>query len=194
MPDVFDVLKQDHDEVKAMLARLEDGPTAADGATIEQLTRRKRLLDDVIIAQSGHEAAEQRYFWPALRALGPEGGRVADEGIEQEAEAERTLGDLGKASPENPEFEGMLASFTSDTRAHIAFEEAHAWPLLSASIDARQASQLGDQIIQAKKTGPTRPHPAVPPQAAPRRAAGPVAGAADRLRDMVTGRGQHRED
>jgi hypothetical protein len=24
--------------------------------------------------------------------------------------------------------------------------------------------------------------------------AGPVAGAADRLRDMVTGRGQHRED
>jgi hypothetical protein len=138
MPDVFSVLKQDHDEVKAMLARLEDGPTAASGATAEQLTDRKRLVDDVIIAQSGHESAEQRYFWPAL--------------------------------------------------------EAHAWPLLSASIDARQAAQLGDQISQAKKTGPTRPHPAVPPRAAPRRAASPVAGAADRLRDMVSGRGQHRED
>jgi hypothetical protein len=194
MPDVFDVLKQDHDEVKAMLARLEDGPTAADGATVEQLTRRKRLLDDVIIAQSGHEAAEQRYFWPALRALGPEGDRVADEGIEQESAAERMLDNLDRTEPGQPEFEEMLASFTSDARAHIAFEEAHAWPLLSAMLDSRQASQLGDQILQAKKTGPTRPHPAVPPQAAPRRAAGPVAGVADRIRDMVSGRGQHRED
>lgn len=33
MADVFEVLRQDHDEVKTMLARLEDGPRAATGAT-----------------------------------------------------------------------------------------------------------------------------------------------------------------
>lgn len=193
MPDVFEVLKRDHDEVKAMLARLAEGPTAADGATAEQLARRKRLVDDVIIAESGHEAAEQRYFWPEVRALGPEGDRVADEAAEQETAAERMLDNLDKADPSHPEFEEMLASFASDARAHIAFEEAHVWPLLAASLDARRTGELGDQIAMAKKTGPTRPHPAVPPQAGPRKAASPIAGAADRIRDMVSGRGRHRE-
>ncbi|HEV3380450.1 MAG TPA: hemerythrin domain-containing protein [Trebonia sp.] len=193
MTDVFELLKKDHDEVKTMLARLEAGPRAADGATGEQLTRRKQLLDDVIITVTGHEAAEQQHFWPALRSLGPEGDRIADEAIEQETEAERLLDVLGKTEPEHPEFEEILTVFTSDARAHIAFEEAHTWPLLAASLDAGQASELGDQIAAAKKTGPTRPHPAVPPQGAVKKAVGPVAGAADRLRDMVTGRGHHKE-
>lgn len=193
MPDVFEVLKQDHDEVKAMLARLESGPKKADGATAEQLRERKQLVDEVIIAESGHEAAEQQYFWPAVRELGPEGDRVADEALEQEAEAEAALDILDRTESGAPEFEEMLASFTSDARAHIAFEEAHVWPLLAASLDSRRAGELGDQIMQAKKTGPTRPHPGVPPQPGPRKAAGPVAGAADRLRDLVSGRGRHRE-
>lgn len=33
MPDVFEVLGQDHLEVKRMLAELEKGPTAATGAS-----------------------------------------------------------------------------------------------------------------------------------------------------------------
>ena len=36
MPDVFQVLLQDHDEVKAMLAQLEEGPRSSTGATAEQ--------------------------------------------------------------------------------------------------------------------------------------------------------------
>jgi hypothetical protein len=70
MTDVFDVLRKDHTEVKAMLEALEAGPTAASGATSEQLEQRKRLTDQVIIEESAHETAEQQYFWPALRALG----------------------------------------------------------------------------------------------------------------------------
>lgn len=190
MPDVFEILKRDHDEVKMMLARLEDGPTASTGATVGELTSRKQLLDEIIIAQSGHETAEQQYFWPALRTLGPEGDRVADEAIEQETEAERAMDRLDGLDPGVPEFEELLTSFTSGARAHIAFEEAHAWPLLATSLDARQASELGDKIVQAKKTGPTRPHPTVPPQPGALKSTGPVAGAADRLRDIVTGRGK----
>ena len=48
MPDVFHVLKKDHDEVKAMLAQLEEGPKASTGATPEQLAFRKQAVDAVI--------------------------------------------------------------------------------------------------------------------------------------------------
>jgi hypothetical protein len=190
MPDVFQVLKKDHDEVKAMLAELQEGPRASTGATAEQLAFRKRSVEAVIIEESKHEAAEQMYFWPAVKQLGPDGQRIAEAGLEQEAEADPVLADLDKLQPDDEGFEERLVAFTAAARAHITYEEAHAWPLLRASISADEAQALGDQITQAKKLAPTRPHPHVPPQPGAVKSAGPVAGVADRLRDAVTGRGK----
>jgi hypothetical protein len=168
MPDVFQVLKKDHDEVKAMLAQLEDGPKASDGATPEQLAFRRQALDEVIIEQSKHEAAEQQYFWPALGGLGPDGTRVMQGGLEQETEAEPLMAELSKLEPGDEVFEERLAAFISAARAHIAFEEAHAWPLLKDAINHDQAQALGNRIVAAKKTAPTRPNPHIPRQAARR--------------------------
>jgi hypothetical protein len=190
MADVFEVLLQDHDEVKAMLARLEYGPKAGTGATAAELAARRHLAEDVIIEESKHEAAEQQYFWPAVRELGPEGDRVADEAIGQERDGERVLYELSKLNPEDEKFEELLTGFISDARAHIAFEEGHAWPLMRASMSADRAAELGSKIEQAKKMAPTRPHPNTPASEGARKAAGPLAGAADRLRDAVTGRGR----
>jgi len=191
MPNVFEVLRQDHDEVKAMLVRLEAGPSASLGATGEQIEQRKRLVDELIIEESRHEAAEQQYFWPMVRALGPEGDRLADEAIDQETHGEAVLNELDKLSPDDARFEQVLAAFISDARAHIAFEEAHVWPLLGAALSVEQAGELGDKITQAKKMAPTRPHPTVPATDGAQKTAGPLAGAADKIRDAVTGRGRH---
>jgi len=190
MPDVFHVLKKDHDEVKAMLAQLEAGPKASTGATPEQLMFRKQALDAVIIEQSKHEAAEQQVFWPAVKQLGPDGVRVAEIGLEQEAEADKLLADLDKLNADDEGFEEQVIAFSADARAHIAYEEAHAWPLLKASVGEEEAQLLGSQITEAKKLAPTRPHPHIPPQSGPAKTAGPMAGLADRLRDSVTGRGK----
>jgi Hemerythrin HHE cation binding domain len=191
MPDVFEVLKKDHDEVKAMLDRLSDGPTAATGATGEQLAQRKRRVDNLIMEESRHEAAEQQYFWPAMRQFGPEGGRIADQAIEQETAGEETLNKLDALDPNDQRFESVLASFASDARAHIAFEEAHAWPLLSATLSQQESAELAEKIIQAKKLAPTRPHPKVPPQPGALKTVGPLASMADKIRDVLTGRGRH---
>ena len=191
MPDVFQVLQEDHDEVKAMLAQLEIGQTAAEGAAGERLAFRKSLVDQLIIEESKHEAAEQQYFWPALRQLGVVGERIADEAVGQEAAGEQVLARLGKESPDDPRFEDLLIEFTADARTHIMFEEAQAWPLLRAAITADEAEALGARITEAKRLAPTRPHPHTPPTEGAARTVGPMAGVADRLRDVVTGRGKH---
>lgn len=190
MPDMFQVLKKDHDEVKVMLAQLEEGPTAATGATAEQLAFRKRAVDRMIIEEAKHEAVEQQYFWPAVKRLAADGVRVAEVGLEQETEADPILADLDKATAEDEEFEERLTAFISAARAHIAFEEAHAWPLLRAALSEDEAELLGEQITEAKGLAPTRPHPHVPAQPGAVKYAGPVAGVADRLRDALTGRGR----
>jgi hypothetical protein len=192
MPDVFTVLRADHDEVKAMLARLADGPKAADGASAEQLARRQQLLEEVVIEESRHEAAEQQHFWPAMQALGADGARIAEQALEQEAGADQVLSQLSELGPGDEEFEPLLARFIRDARSHIAFEEAHAWPLLSVEITQARAEELGEEVIRAKKLAPTRPHPSIPPQGPAQKLVSPVAAAADKLRDAISGRGRQQ--
>jgi hemerythrin-like domain-containing protein len=189
MADVFTVLSKDHEEVKAMLAELEKGPTKATGATEDQLGLRKKMAEELIIEESKHEAVEEMFFWPAVREHLSDGDRLADEATSQEQEAKHVLNDLDKLDAGEAEFERLLGTFIQAGREHIAFEETQVWPTLRAALSAEEAEQLGAKLAEGKKTAPTRPHPHTPPSPGVLKAAGPAAAAADRARDAVTGRG-----
>jgi hemerythrin-like domain-containing protein len=190
MPDVFDVLSRDHEEVKRMLSELESGPTAATGASDDQLLLRKKMVEELIIEESKHEAVEEMYFWPAVREHVPDGETIAQTATEQEQEGKQVLHDLDKLDAHEPEFERLVTKFIQAGREHIGYEETTAWPPLRSALSAEQAEELGRKLSEGKKTAPTRPHPGTPPSPGVLKAAGPVAAAADRLRDAATGRGQ----
>jgi hemerythrin-like domain-containing protein len=190
MPNVFDVLGHDHDEVKQMLAELEAGPTAATGADSSDLARRKKLVEQLVIEESKHEAVEEMYFWPAVRDKIPDGGRLADTAIGQEQEGKKVLDKLDKAEASEPEFEQLVTTIIQAGREHISYEETKVWPQLRTALSAQEASELGDKIEQGKKTAPTRPHPHTPASPAALKTAGPAVAAADRARDAASGRGE----
>jgi Hemerythrin HHE cation binding domain len=187
--DVFSVLARDHEEVKGLLAELEQGPAQVTGASQDQLARRKKLAEQLIIEESKHEALEEMYFWPAVRAHHAAGNTLADEAAGQEQEAKRVLAKLDKLEAGDPEFDELLAAFTGAARDHIEFEETQVWPGLRPVLPADEAAELGRKITEGKKTAPTRPHPHTPASPGVLKAAGPVAAAADKARDAVTGRG-----
>jgi hemerythrin-like domain-containing protein len=189
MADVFTVLGQDHQEVKRMLAELEKGPTAATGASEAQLALRKKMTEELIIEESRHEALEEMYFWPAVRDHIQSGSTLADEAIGQEQAAKQVLANLDKVGSGDAEFERLLGKFVTDAREHIEFEETQVWPLLRTALPAETSAELGKKIAEGKKTAPTRPHPHTPPSPGALKAAGPVAAAADKARDKLTGRG-----
>ena len=188
MADVFTVLAQDHHEVKAMLAELERGPTKATGATEDQLALRKKMTEQLIIEESKHEALEEMYFWPAVRDRLESGSTLADQATGQEQDAKHVLASLDKLGPDDAEFEQLLAKFIMDAREHIEFEESQVWPLLRTALPAETAAELGGKIAGGKQSAPTRPHPHTPPSPGTLKAAGPVAAAADKVRDRMTGR------
>jgi hemerythrin superfamily protein len=189
MPSVFEVLRSDHEEVKQMLSELESGPTAATGASPGQLALRKKMAETLVIEESKHEAAEEMYVWPTVRERLPDGSQLADRAISQEQEGKEVLARLDKADADDPDFEALLGEFIGAARDHIAFEENQVWPGLRAALTQAEASELGSKVEQAKKTGPTRPHPHTPAAPGVLKSAGPVAAAADKARDAVTGRG-----
>ena len=189
MADVFTVLATDHEEVKGMLAELEEGPTKASGASQDQLTQRLKMTEELVIEESRHEALEEMYFWPAVREHHPAGNTLADEATGQEQEAKEVLAKLDKLEASDPEFETLLGTFIGAAREHIEFEETQVWPGLRTVLTAETAGELGAKIADGKKTAPTRPHPHTPPSPGMLKAAGPAAAAADKVRDTVTGRG-----
>lgn len=190
MANAFEVLRKDHEEVKAALAELESGPTAATGGGEDLLKVREKLVEQLIIEESKHEAVEEEYFWPAVRERVPDGDRLADHAVEQEQKGKQVLNDLIGVKAEHPRFEELLATFIKDGREHIAYEEQQVWPLLEKVLSAEEAGDLGTKLQEGKKIAPTRPHPHTPPKPGILKAAGPAVAAADRARDAVTGRGR----
>ncbi len=190
MPSAFDVLGRDHQEVKRMLAELKKGPTAATGAGEDRLLLRKRMVEELIIEESKHEAVEEMYFWPAVRDRLPDGDQLADTATAQEQEAKQVLDRLDKLEAHESEFEQLLVQFITAAGEHIRYEENNVWPGMRAALSAQEADELGGKLEQAKKTAPTRPHPGTPAKPGVLKGAGPAVAAADRLRDKASGRGQ----
>ena len=188
MPSAFDVLAKDHLEVKRMLTELELGPTAATGANSDQLALRKKMVQQLVIEESKHEAVEEMYFWPAVRKALTDGTDLAKQAQDQEQEGKAVLDQLDKLEPADERFESLLSEFITAGRAHIAFEETTVWPSLRSVLSAEQADSLGHELEEGKKTAPTRPHPHTPPSPGLLKTAGPAVAAADRLRDTATGR------
>lgn len=69
-------------------------------------------------------------------------------------------------------------------------EERNLFPRLRAACAPEKLDQLGDKVRQAKKTAPTRPHPAAPDKPPANKLPAPGAGMVDRLRDGLSGRGR----
>jgi hemerythrin-like domain-containing protein len=188
MTNAFEVLAKDHEEVKQMLNELELGPAASSGAGSDELALRKKMVQQLVIEESKHEAVEEMYFWPAVREALTDGTDLANQAQDQEQEGKVVLDRLDKLAPEDEEFEALLAQFIAAGRAHIAFEETTVWPSLRSVLSAEQADELGQKLEQGKKTAPTRPHPKTPASPGLLKTAGPAVAAADRLRDKATGR------
>jgi hemerythrin-like domain-containing protein len=162
MPDVFDVLSKDHNEVKEILAMLEKDRPRPDAGD-NQLKQRKKTVKTLIAEESRHEAVEERFFWPAVREKLSDGNKLADRAISQESEGIEILAKLNELDAGDPEFEKALGKFTKAGRAHIQFEETKVWPRMREALSDREASDMGRKVMQGKKTAPARPRPAAVP-------------------------------
>jgi len=159
MEDVFDVLAEDHEEIRQALAELEKGPTAATGASEDQLMLRKIMTEELILEEAKHEEIELSCVWPAVRAHVPGGDQLADRGICAELDIVALLAELDQLDVSRPGFEKLLSAFTRAAREHFDFEERQAWPRLRSALTAKAAGELAGRILAARQAVPAPPFP-----------------------------------
>ena len=182
--DALTFLRQDHKSVLGMLEVLEDAPSGS-GAQISGL---ETMVTNLVIAESQHEAIEEQYFWPAVRAALDDGDALADEAIEQEQDGKQLLQRLTDGQPGEPEFHEALKEFVKLGREHIAYEQDVVFPRFEAAASREELDKLGEKLERAKKIAPTRPHPGTPPNPTALKTVGMVAATIDHVRDAFTGR------
>ena len=159
MEDVFDVLAEDHEEIRQALAELDKGPTASTGASEDQLMLRMIMTEELILEEAKHEEIELSCIWPAVRGHIPGGDQLADRAVCAELEIVALLAELNQLDVSQPAFERLLSAFTRAALEHFDFEERHVWPRLRSALTAKAAGELADRILVARQAVPVRPFP-----------------------------------
>ncbi|MGY3200130.1 hemerythrin domain-containing protein [Streptomyces sp. TE5632] len=180
--DVIDELVTDHREVEDLFGKIEDLPAGHKD--------RKAYADQATIELVRHSVAEEAYLYPAVREHVENGNTLADRELADHAKAEQIMKDLESRDAGDAEFDRLVGMLMGEIREHIADEEQNLFPGLRASCSPEQLDQLGDKVRQAKKTAPTRPHPAAPDKPPANKLLAPGVGLVDRLRDALSGRGK----
>jgi hypothetical protein len=162
VPDVFEVLSADHRQLQRLLSELDVGSAEAAGLPNADQHARATLSAELIGEACRHEAVEHQYFWPAVRDRLIDGDELSAHATSQEAAALEALARLDKLAPGDPDFENLVAKLAPATAEHIGFEEDHVWPLLHRVLSTADAEQLGEILIDGKKTAPARPYPRTP--------------------------------
>ncbi|MEU7553706.1 hemerythrin domain-containing protein [Streptomyces sp. NPDC044571] len=179
--DVIAELVADHREAAEMFDRIEHTAVAADRQTaVERLT----------IELVRHTVVEEEHLCPAIREHLPDGDVVADKEIADHSLVEKLVKDLEGLDAEGPEFDRLLAALKSEVTAHVRDEEENLFPRLRRACPQGVLDALGDEARRAKDLASTGALPDVLRTPPADGLSAPGAGLADRVRDIVTGRGR----
>jgi len=174
------MLKDDHATIEKLFKRFEE---AGDRAHVEK----RRIVDRIIEELSQHAAVEEMLFYPVTRATVPAVEDVALESIEEHHIVKWVLSELQRMDPEDERFDAKVTVLIENVRHHVTEEEDEYFPKVRAELGRKALNELGDEMVEAKKTAPVRPHPEAPDAPPGNLVAGPVAGVADRVGATVGG-------
>jgi hemerythrin HHE cation binding domain-containing protein len=191
--DAVTVLGRQHNQVDYLLKQLQALPSHTTGGSAEQMSARKSVVDMITVRLAGHETIEEEHFWPLVRKALPDGDQYADQALGQEQAGKDTLTELGRLDPATREFDELVEQLVAQLREHVAFEDM-VFLKVREAVPREELDQLGEKLLSAMKTAPTRPHKHAPKRrGAAVKAAAPGAAALDKARDAAGDRPAKRK-
>lgn len=177
--DVVDILTLDHREMEELLDQIQQ-TTAAD--------LRRDLTDTLIAEVMRHAVAEEMYVYPAMEKHIPQGKEEADHDRDEHHEIVQVMKELEGTDADEPACMDGVRKLDKLLRHHAQDEEGDQFPKMRQYLSAEKLVELGEQVENAKKLAPTRPHPSAPHSELFHKTVGAGVGMVDRLRDKLSGR------
>jgi len=142
--DILDTLKKEHDEVKALLSKLQDAESASE---------RKSLVKQIKQALVPHTKAEQKVVYDAVIALRDKKLQTdGEEGYIEHDLASKTLQQLDKcASATSPEHRALAKVLKELVEHHIQEEEKNIWDDVEEHFSDEEREQMNRAFLAAKQ-------------------------------------------
>ena len=145
LPDVIDLLLEDHRTVRGLIAELD-----ATDSPDEQ----RRLYLRIAELHCGHEAAEEGVVFPALRRAAPGAANAALARIGEHEELDQLLDEMQRLAPTGHGFAKRAVALVLALTAHLDAEEQLVFPLLRQSLPVDALVVLAAECARAKERAP----------------------------------------
>ena len=148
--DAIVLLKQDHKEMRTLFRRFE--------ATGEDASKRQAgIVDKIIEALTVHTYIENECMYPEVRALLPDLGEDVLESYEEHHVADVLCAELAALGPDDDRFHAKTMVLIESVTHHMDEEEQDWFPKVRAGLGRKQLQELGDRMLELKKTAPHYP-------------------------------------
>ena len=139
--DAVALLKQDHDEVKAMFKQYEELGDRA-------FASKQKLAEKICLELTKHAIAEEEIFYPAVRADAEDADDMVDEATVEHMSAKDLIAQIHAMDPHDDLYDAKVKVLGEYIEHHVKEEEQEMFPAAKAAkIDL---VALGEQI-QARK-------------------------------------------
>jgi hypothetical protein len=173
--DVVDLLLDQHNQIKALFARV----AGAEG------TDKRDAFEDLVRLLAVHESAEEEVVHPQARKVIEGGEQVVQGRLNEENEAKHVLVELYDLGADHPEFDGKLAALADAVLSHATHEETDEFPALRENLTPERLRRMAGAVRLAEAMAPTRPHPTAGESATANMLVGPPVAMFDRARDRM---------
>jgi hemerythrin superfamily protein len=176
--EVIDILTTDHREVLDLVQQIKDS---------DDVEAKRDMTHTVIAELVRHSVAEEMYVYPVMKEKMPNGADAVEHDTAEHKELEQEMSALEDLSPDAEGFRETIERLEATLRDHVSDEEDEHFPALREAVDSAQLVKMGEQVENAKRIAPTRPHPNAPNNELFHKVAGVGVGMIDRLRDRLAG-------
>ncbi len=129
--NALDLLKQQHDEAKALFGKIEK----AEGE------EKERLFDELADALAVHAAIEEKEFYPATKSARTE--ELLQEAVEEHLSVKRIIADLLEMEPTDAQFDAKISVLKEQVLHHVEEEEGDLFPKVKRMLKADELEDLG---------------------------------------------------
>jgi hypothetical protein len=130
-------IAREHDEIATLVTRV---------MSLGRGGERISLLHELCARFIIHAQAEERYVYPTLRRLLPEGGCIADTQHRADRGVARIVAKVENSTAAGPDSEELVARLLDGIRGHVARQDALLLPALIEVCPMGEIDRLGEQL------------------------------------------------
>lgn len=149
--DALALLTADHNRVRGLISRFQAAKDADNAG--EMLELGQQIFTELTV----HTAIEEERFYPWAAELSEDIKTLIDEGIQEHHVVKILMEEVGRLTPDQPEWVAKLTVLIENVDHHAEEEESELFPKVRSASNASDLEELGRQLDQDKgaKGAPT---------------------------------------